>query len=131
MISQCIPVLVGNRLLGYCEELCHPGWGWTVSGPRYSHLPFSDQIDWLQFPIIPEQRFLDDDSYSVLKQVLPWDNSSHLQNTLSEVRSSWIYGVGNPVSYRHGDRSRLGNAVSAIWKSAAFFLSRAEAEDVV
>jgi Exostosin family len=121
MVHQCIPVLVGKRLLGSCEDPCRNRWGWTVSSPQYPHIPYSDQIDWLRFPIIPEQDFLDD-AYPILQQTLPWENSSHLQNILWRTRTSWIYGTGNPVTYKRGEQNRLGGAVPAIWKSAAFFL---------
>ena len=39
IVADCIP-LIGTRLWGRCEEPCHEGWGWFVSGKE--HLPFRD-----------------------------------------------------------------------------------------
>ena len=59
MVAGCIPLRVGSRLRGYCDEPCHPGWGWTVTNGS-AHLPYESFIDWSKFPEVDENKFVED-----------------------------------------------------------------------
>jgi hypothetical protein len=122
IVSGCIPIRIGSRLRGLCDEPCHPGFGWTVTGPQYPHLPYSEAIPWSIFPEIDEKAMMNKDNsdstggYDVLKryvfQEYDLDKKTKLRQIMSDVRKGFIYGYGDPVtSYEFGD------AALYIWSS--------------
>ncbi|KAL3922589.1 MAG: hypothetical protein SGARI_006416 [Bacillariaceae sp.] len=101
MIFGCIPIRVGSRLRGICEEPCHKGFGWEVTGVRYPHLPYADKIDWDEFPEIDEAELLNSTKRDVLARLFAKyskEDKDKFRSTMDTVRRGWIYGWGDPVT---------------------------------
>lgn len=116
MIFGCIPLRVGSRLRGMCEEPCHPGFGWTVTGPDYPHLPYGERIDWKAFPEINEAQLLNssmqDDFLIQVLERYDLGQKERLRTIMKQVRNGWIYGWGDPIT-----STRFGDAPMDIWES--------------
>ncbi|KAG7364966.1 exostosin family protein [Nitzschia inconspicua] len=116
MVFGCLPLRVGSRLRGLCEEPCHPGFGWTVTGKASPHLPFVETIDWKAFPEINEGQLLNssqqDNFLMRLLQRYDAAEKKRLRGILQQVRRGWIYGWGDPVT-----STRFGDASKFIWDS--------------
>ena len=99
MISECIPIRVGSRLRGLCEPPCVNGWGWTVSGAEYPQLPYSNKIEWDQFPEVNEADFTENGKKTLneLFRNIDQDKKAKMRNMMKEFREGWIYGWGDPV----------------------------------
>ena len=99
MISGCIPIRIGSRLRGLCEPPCVQKWGWTASGLDYPHLPYSNQIDWNEFPEVDESNFTENGNETLNE--LFRNNDEHSKNTMrkimNDVSEGWLYGWGDPV----------------------------------
>jgi len=115
MIHGCIPIRIGSRLRGTCESPCHRGWGWTVSGSNYPHLPFSStRIDWNVFPEVDEVQFSNNPAIVLQKEMksLTVSQRDQLRRSMEWNREGFIYGWGNPVTSEH-----FGKAVPYVWES--------------
>jgi hypothetical protein len=124
MIFGCLPLRVGTRLRGLCEDPCHKGFGWTVTGEEYPHLPFVEKIDWEEFLEVDEATLLNSTNakHDFLWQRLTTYNpekKERLRKILMDVRRGWIYGWGDPVASTH-----LGEASKFIWESWVAALQR-------
>jgi hypothetical protein len=139
IVEGCIPIQVGSRLRGLCNPPCHEGFGWTISGPKYPHLPYGEIIPYDFFPEIDEKALLlmnnnkndggddtsstDDVDGDVIGSSKPSDletlfgiyddnKKKHLRSIMEKVHSGFIYGYGDPVS-----SEEFGDAASYIWES--------------
>jgi hypothetical protein len=114
IVSGCIPVRIGSRLRGLCEPPCHKGFGWALTGPRYTHLPYTERIPWEQFPEIGENDLLKGGKQQLDRMFQQYDTSKKkkLYDIMDEVRSGWIYGWGDPVT-----SNKLGDAALYIYES--------------
>lgn len=114
MLHGCIPIRVGARLRGLCESPCRPGWGWTVSGARYPHLPFSDRIDWTLFPEVNETEFSNQPAATLhaLFRRIGSKRKQELRSIMRQVQHGWMYGLGDPLN-----SSDFGEAAVYIWES--------------
>ena len=124
MVSGCIPIRVGSRLRGLCEPPCVQGWGWSVTGAEYPHLPYNHRIPWDEFPEIDEGNFTEN-GREVLNEVFQkYDNGQKekMRKIMDEVREGWIYGWGDPVT-----SANFGNAYDFILDS---FVSALRKENV-
>ena len=125
IVSGCIPIRVGSRLRGLCEPPCHKGFGWTVTGPRYTHLPYKERIPWEEFPEISENDLLKEGKHLLDKLFQEYDTSKKkkLYDIMDEVRPGWIYGWGDPVT-----SNNLGDAALYIYES---FVAALKEEKVI
>eukprot|EP00978_Attheya_sp_CCMP212_P047252 scaffold421282_cov56-Attheya_sp.AAC.5 len=101
MVAGCIPIRIGSRLRGLCDPPCFGGWGWTVTGANYSHLPYEDRITWSDFPEVDEGNFTKNGSEVLSVEVFQkYDDvkKDKLRKVMEEEREGWIYGWGDPVS---------------------------------
>lgn len=116
MISECIPIRVGSRLRGLCEPPCVHGWGWTVSGADYPQLPYSNNIEWDEFPEVNEAHFTENGKETLYELFSnnDHDKKAKMRNIMKKVLEGWIYGWGDPV--RTAD---FGGAYSFILDSFA------------
>jgi hypothetical protein len=117
VIFGCIPLLVGSRLRGLCEVPCHKGFGWTVTGKEYPHLPFVEKIKWEEFLEVDEETLLNTTiaKHDFLLQMLNSydpERKERLREIMKNVQSGWIYGWGDPVKSPH-----FGEASKFIWES--------------
>mmetsp|Transcript_3805 Transcript_3805/g.9103 ORF Transcript_3805/g.9103 Transcript_3805/m.9103 type:complete len:549 (-) Transcript_3805:1596-3242(-) len=123
IVSGCIPIRVGSRLRGLCEKPCHVGFGWTVSGSQFPHLPYSETIPWDDFPEVNERAMMmtttrggGGKGYDIMtKQVFQVYDDTHkkrLRKIMNDVRDGFIYGYGDPVT-----SDEFGNASLYIWNS--------------
>lgn len=128
IVEGCIPLFVGSRWNGLCESPCHKGFGFTVSGPSYPHFPYYDKIQWHIFPTIAEEEILShykkssSSSSSVLEPLFLFfddEKKQQLRDVMEEVRSGFIYGVGDPVFSEN-----FGDATSYVWESFAAALKK-------
>jgi hypothetical protein len=127
MIFGCIPVRVGSRLRGLCEEPCHGGFGWDVTGPELTHLPYATMIDWDVFPEIDEAELLNSTNRDVLVRLFDrygWEDKVRLRSIMRSVRTGWIYGWGDPVT---SSKETLGDASRYIWKAFVDELQKEQA----
>ena len=88
IVEGCIPIQIGSRLRGLCDPPCHEGYGWTISGPKYPHLPYGEIIPYDLFPEIDEKALL-----------LMNDNNNNNNNTTNDggSDSSSTYDVDGDV----------------------------------
>jgi len=142
IVEGCIPIQVGSRLRGLCDPPCHEGFGWTISGPEYPHLPYGEIIPWEMFPEVDEKALLlmnnnnnnnndgggdssstKDVDRDVIGSSKPSDletlfgiyddkKKKHLRSIMEKIHSGFIYGHGDPVS-----SEEFGDAASYIWES--------------
>jgi len=114
MIGGCIPIRVGSRLRGLCEPPCHKGYGWTVTGGKYPHLPFADRIPWQNFPEVKEEDVLQEGKQALQKMFEKYtiEKKTRLRSIMDQVRSGWIYGWGDPVT-----SEKFGDAAMYVWES--------------
>ena len=125
IVEGCIPVRVGSRLRGFCDLPCHEGFGWSVTGPHNSHLPYEDRIPWHIFPEIDEAALLNGNHsdgnqmpnkpLSSLKSMFQIYNAlekNRLHAIMNEVRPGFIYGYGDPIFSQD-----IGQAASYVWES--------------
>ena len=121
MVAGCIPVRIGSRLRGYCDEPCHPGWGWTVTNGS-AHLPYESLIDWGMFPEVDENKFLKDpvkEIRDVLNATKP-ERRQELRRIVQRAHGGFIYGWGHPMSPEaFGDATRyIGHSIVHHLKAA-------------
>lgn len=111
IVYGCIPVRVGSRLRGLCDAPCHVGWGWTVTGERYPHLPFPTKMDWNDYPEVNEAQFGEATLQAMFQNYTPERKKKMRQNMLQH-QLGWIYGWGDPVS-----SDDFGQASEYVWQS--------------
>ncbi|OEU21114.1 hypothetical protein FRACYDRAFT_259805 [Fragilariopsis cylindrus CCMP1102] len=143
--AGCIPIQIGSRLRGLCDPPCHEGYGWTISGPKYPHLPYGDIIPYDFFPEIDEKALLlmndnnnnnnntndgagdSRSSYDVDGDVIGSSKPSDLEtlfgiyddNKKKQLRSI-MEKVHSGFIYGYGDpvsSEEFGDAASYIWES--------------
>lgn len=113
VVYGCIPVQVGSRWKGLCEDPCRAGWGWTVSGNDYPHLPFTDSIQWNDYPQVNEAEFAKNPLATLEKMFVEFQhNKTRLRQEMLQHQLGWIYGWGNPVT-----SNEFGQATQYIWHS--------------
>ena len=127
MLYGCIPIRIGSRLRGRCEEPCRPGWGWSVAD--LPHLPFCDKIDWESFPEVDEAAFSNNPG-AVLDQFFSQTDAakkSKFREAMKQTQMGWTYGWGSPV-----DSMEFGDAAKYAWDSlVAYLLSSTETDTIL
>lgn len=100
VVHGCIPIRIGSRLRGLCEKPCKKGFGWAPTGVENPHLPFSERIDWSEFPEVNEAEFAADPMATLEKMftVYPPERKTKLRETMLRVSEGFIYGWGDPTS---------------------------------
>jgi hypothetical protein len=129
MIHGCIPLRIGSRLRGLCEDPCHAGFGWNSTGLAYPHLPFGQQIDWNAFPEVNEREFINSPFETLQTHVFKLftaERKVRIRDKLREVQLGWIYGWGNPI-----DSNEFGAAAMYAWQSFQFMLSQVQRSAVL
>jgi len=114
VVYGCLPVRVGSRLRGLCEAPCHEGWGWSVTGEQYPHLPFSSFMEWQGYPEVKEQEF-SEQPLKTLQQMFQTFTSktkSRIRGNMLQHQLGWIYGWGDPVT-----SDDFGEATEYVWQS--------------
>lgn len=119
VIHGCIPLRIGSRLRGLCEKPCKKGFGWTITGPAATHLPYSDVIPWRDFPEVNEAEFVKAPAVTLQKLIDSYsiEKKKRLREILAEVQLGWIYGWGSPVT-----SNEFGAAADYVWNSFLFML---------
>ena len=126
IVSGCIPIRVGSRLRGLCEKPCHVGFGWTISGSQYPHLPYGETIPWDDFPEVNEQAMMTvttsreggggGTGYDIIQkevfQAYDHIQKKRLRKIMDNVREGFIYGYGDPIT-----SGEFGDASLYIWNS--------------
>lgn len=123
IVGGCIPLVIGSRLRGLCEPPCKQGFGWRVVGPKNPHLPYSETMEWRDFPEVNEQELIDR-GIGVVNGALERisdETKLKLQTRMAEHKSGWIYGWGDPTN-----STDFGSAVPYIYNS---FVSMLGASD--
>lgn len=124
MIHACIPIRVGSRLRGLCEPPCHDGWGWSVTGPDYPHLPFPSTINWDDFPEVDELEFSKaplETLQTVFERFTP-QIKTRIRESMLQHQLGWIYGWGDPIT-----SNDFGQAIDYVWQSIVTTLGASEA----
>jgi hypothetical protein len=87
----------------------------------FTRVPYSGQIDWLQFPILPEKLFLDD-AHPILQQGSPRGNSSHLYKAFCDEHEHPGYMVpGTPSPTDVASEIGWGAQFLLRWRSEISF----------
>lgn len=121
MVYGCIPVQVGSRLRGLCNAPCHAGWGWSVTGEDYPHLPFSSYIEWQDYPEVDEMEFSKApcDTLQKLFQTYPPQRKDRVRDNILRHQMGSIYGWGDPIT-----SNDFGEATNHVWQSIVTTLVR-------
>jgi hypothetical protein len=85
-----------------------------VTGEEYPHLPFEGRIPWHEFPEVSEEALMNEGRPALEKLFQTFDKpkKEQLYSIMSQVRTGWIYGWGDPVT-----SNKLGDAAIYIWDS--------------
>jgi hypothetical protein len=119
VIHGCIPLRIGSRLRGLCEKPCKRGFGWTITGPKAPHLPYSDRIPWSEFPEVNEAEFVKAPAITLKRATDSYtsERKQELREILAKVQEGWIYGWGSPVT-----SNDFGAVAEYAWDSFLFML---------
>lgn len=114
MVYGCIPVRVGSRLRGLCELPCHVGWGWSVTGEQYPHLPFPSFMNWQDYPEVNELTFSNAPLETIQSMFQTYDTprKARIRENILENQLGWVYGWGDPVT-----SNEFGQATEYVWQS--------------
>ena len=96
------------------EAPCHDGWGWSVSGPDYPHLPFPSTINWDDFPEVDELEFSKaplETLQTMFERFTP-QIKSRIRESMLQHQLAWIYGWGDPIT-----SNDFGQATDYVWQS--------------
>jgi hypothetical protein len=124
MIHACIPIRIGSRLRGLCEPPCHNGWGWSIAGPDYPHLPFPSTINWDEFPEVHELEFSKaplETLQTMFERFTP-QIKTRIRESMLQHQLGWIYGWGDPIT-----SNDFGQAINYVWQSIVTTLGASEA----
>ena len=122
VVHGCLPLRIGSRLRGLCEKPCFAGWGWTVTGETNPHLPYTNLINWSEFPEVNEYNFSlapFETIHEHVFEVYTAERKDSLRHVLREFQLAWIYGWGNPI-----DSTDFGEAAIYIWQSFQSMLQK-------
>ena len=106
----CIPVFVGSRWRGLCEEPCHPGYGWHVT-ENLTHFPFESRIQWDTFLELNEKEYLEDPVVALknaLRRVSPQQKKA-MRREVVKAQSSFVHGHGSAYN-----TDEFGSVASAL-----------------